>query len=271
VNGAVLAIRGRPALLDRLDQPRGAVGDDHHRRPEPTGDQVPAQRKPVLVGLAHPQADPDQDALALLREPPGAEHALLRALGSDVEEDRVEEEGHQPDLVEVAARERLKALPQLGAEPRGGRLGELAQPRLLTKRLDVSHREPADEGTDDHRLQGLGAKQLRRMREQRRDERLRGLADLRNLDSELALRGLQPPGAIAVSQSRVEVAKTALVVGPALIAGAAEPSIKLVLDRALDDQASTELRQLRQRPARVLPHTNGQQLVDLHFYLRRWR
>jgi hypothetical protein len=55
VNGAVLAVRGRPALLDGLDQPGGAVGDDQHRRPEPAGDQVAPEREPVLVGLAHPE------------------------------------------------------------------------------------------------------------------------------------------------------------------------------------------------------------------------
>jgi hypothetical protein len=32
VNGAVLAIGGWPALLDRFDQAGGAVGDDEHRR-----------------------------------------------------------------------------------------------------------------------------------------------------------------------------------------------------------------------------------------------
>jgi hypothetical protein len=65
--------------------------------------------------------------------------------------------------------------------------------------------------------------------------------------------------------------KPALVVGPALVAGAAEPGVELVLDRALDDQSGTELRQLRERLARILPHSNTEQLVDLSFYLRRWR
>jgi hypothetical protein len=49
VNGAVLAIRGRPALLDRLDQAGGAVGGDQHRCRQATGDQVPCQAEPVLV------------------------------------------------------------------------------------------------------------------------------------------------------------------------------------------------------------------------------
>jgi hypothetical protein len=43
------------------------------------------------VRLAHPEADADEDALALFCEPPGAKHALVRALGADGEVDRVEE------------------------------------------------------------------------------------------------------------------------------------------------------------------------------------
>src|SRR6478609_2200219 len=89
VNGAMLAIRGRPALLDRLDQSGGAVGDDEHRRPEPAGDQVPCEGEPVLVRLAHPEADADEDPVALLGKAPGAKDALLRPLRPDVEEDRV--------------------------------------------------------------------------------------------------------------------------------------------------------------------------------------
>jgi hypothetical protein len=41
---------------------------------------------------------------------PSAKHALLRALGSDVEEDRIEEQGDELHLVEVAALEGLEAL-----------------------------------------------------------------------------------------------------------------------------------------------------------------
>jgi hypothetical protein len=48
VNAAALAIRRWPALLDRLDQPGGAVGDDQHRRPETAGDQIASERLPVL-------------------------------------------------------------------------------------------------------------------------------------------------------------------------------------------------------------------------------
>jgi len=82
----------------------------------------------------------------------------------------------------------------------------------------------------------LRTTQLRRVREQLGDERLGGLAHLRNLDRKLPLRGLHPPRAIAAPQPAPIVAKAALIVGPALIARAAEPGVELVLDRALDDQ-----------------------------------
>jgi len=109
------------------------------------------------------------------------------------------------------------------------------------------------------------------VREQLGDERLGGLAHLRNLDRKLPLRGLHPPRAIAAPQPAPIVAKAALIVGPALIARAAEPGVELVLDRALDDQPRPQLRQLRQRLARVRTDPNGQQLVDLVLDLRRRR
>jgi hypothetical protein len=109
------------------------------------------------------------------------------------------------------------------------------------------------------------------VREERRDERLRGLADLRDLDFELALCGLHPAGAIAVPEPGVEIAKPALIVGPALVAGSAEPGVELVLDRALDDQPGAELRELRERLSGVLADSDGEQLVDLFLNLRRRR
>jgi hypothetical protein len=109
------------------------------------------------------------------------------------------------------------------------------------------------------------------MRKQRRDERLGGLANLRDLDLQLPLCGLHPARAIAVSQPRLVVAKAALIVGPTLIARPAQPRVELVLDRALDDQPRPELRQLRQRLAGVLAHPHSQQPIDLPFDLRRRR
>jgi hypothetical protein len=109
----MLAIGGRPALLDGLDQPGGAVGDDQHRRAESAGDQIPAERQPVLVGLAHPQHHRQQHALAGLGEAPGDQHALFRAVGADREKDRVQKQRRELDVVEVAAPERREALAQL--------------------------------------------------------------------------------------------------------------------------------------------------------------
>jgi hypothetical protein len=93
VDGAVLAIGGGPALLDRLDQTGSAVGDDQKRRPEPASDQVAAELDPVLVELAHPEHHRKQHALALFGESPGDKDALLRPVGTDRKEDGVEEGG----------------------------------------------------------------------------------------------------------------------------------------------------------------------------------
>jgi hypothetical protein len=61
------------------------------------------------------------------------------------------------------------------------------------------------------------------------------------------------------------------MIRPALIARPAEPGVELVLHSALDDQSRTELRELRQRLARVLADPHGKQLVDLRLDLRRRR
>jgi hypothetical protein len=85
----------------------------------------------------------------------------------------------------------------------------------LAERLDVAHRKTAHERADHHRPQRLGAQQLRAAREQLRDELLGGLADLWDLQRQLALRGLHPPRAKAVAQSWRRIQ-------PPLIPGAAE-------------------------------------------------
>ena len=89
---------------------------------EPAGDQIAPEREPVLVRFAHPEHHRQQHALALLGEAPGDQHALLGPVRADAEEDRVQKQCRELDLVEVAARELLKALPELGADARGGRL-----------------------------------------------------------------------------------------------------------------------------------------------------
>ena len=72
-----------------------------------------------------------------------------------------------------------------------------------------------------------------------RETKRRGrLADLRDLDLKLALGRLQRPGAKPIAHAGLDI-------GPALVAGPAQPRVELLLDRALDDQPRAELRQLR--------------------------
>jgi len=160
--------------------------------PSPRGDQIASEREPVLVRFAHPEHHREQHALAVFGEAPGDQHALLGPVRPDRQEDGVEEQRRHLDVVEVAALELLKALPELAAKPLGGRFRQLPEPCLLAQRLDVAHRQASDERADHHRPQRLGAQDLRAARKQLGDEWLGRLADLRDLDLELPLQRLHP-------------------------------------------------------------------------------
>jgi hypothetical protein len=205
-----------------------------------------------------------QDTLARFGEAPAHQHALLGPVRAYGEKDRVEKQRRQLDVVEVAAVELLEALPQLGADPLGGRLRQLPQPGLVAQRLDVAHRQAAHERADHHRPKRLGAQQLGAAREQPRDERLGGLPDPRDLHLKLPFGGLHLPGTKPVAQPP-------LVIGPALIARPPKPGVELILNRALDDQPGAQPGELRQRLAGVLAHPHRKQPVDPPLNLRRRR
>ena len=140
VNAAALAVRRRPALLDRFGQAGRAVGDDQHRRPQPAGDQIATEGLPVLEGLAHPQREGQQHPVAVLGEPPRDQHALLGPIRAHGDERRIEEQRDQPDLIEVTTPEPLEALLELLTHPRRGRLRQLppARPAHTTTRHRAS-------------------------------------------------------------------------------------------------------------------------------------
>ena len=267
MNGAVLAVRRRPALLDRLDQPGRAVGDDQHRRAEPAGDQIAAERQPVLVGLAHPQHHRQQHPLAVLGEPP-------------------RDQARPPSGRRAGPRERSRrgTAPTRRGCRRGRRRWNASKRSCSSSQIRdavdfdsfpspaCSHSDstsridrPRTNAPITNAFSGSVRNSLRAPREQLGHERLGRLADLRDLDRELALGRLHPPRAKPVAQSPAAASR------PALIAGATQPRVELVLDRPLDDQPSAEPGQLGQRLARVLTHPDGKQLVDLLFYLRRRR
>jgi hypothetical protein len=63
VNDAPLGLGLWPERLDRVVEPRRPVADDHQRAAQPTRSEPSTEREPVLLRLAHPMADVDQDAL----------------------------------------------------------------------------------------------------------------------------------------------------------------------------------------------------------------
>ena len=207
---------------------------------------------------------------AVLGDPPGADHALLRAARADRQVDRVEEQHDQVDVIERAATERLEPLVQLRADPGHRRPRRLPEPGLLTQRLDVAHRQAADEPADDQRLERVRSQQPLAvpLREQLRDERHRRLAGLRDLDPQLTLGRLQAPGPKPVAHARVVVLQAALALRPALIPSATQPGVELLLDRSLDDQPGAEPGELGQHLLRIIDHALPQQLVDARLYLR---
>jgi hypothetical protein len=156
MHSAVLAVSARPQLLDRQGQPGRAIGDDQARGGESAGAEVAAELEPVLLGLARARTHRNQRPCAVFGESPRAHDAFLGAAGADRQVDRIEEQHHQLDLVQIAARELREALMQLGADPGHGRFRRAPEPSLLTQRLDVTHREAANERADDHRLERVG-------------------------------------------------------------------------------------------------------------------
>src|SRR5436189_222845 len=105
------------------------------------------------------------------------------------------------------------------------RRGESATDQITTEL------EPAD----DQRLERVGPQQPLAvpLREQLRDERVNRLADLRDLDPQHTLHGLQMPRTEPVALPRRSI-RLALVASPP------QPLVELVLDRPLDAQPGTE-------------------------------
>ncbi len=263
VHRAALTVGLGPELLDRADQAGGAVGDDQQRRAEAAAGERAAEAEPVLFCLAHPQADIQEHPLAIFGDSPGAEHTLLRPAGTDGQEDGVEEEVDQAQAGEVALAEGLKALFELPAEPGGGRARHLSQACLLAERLDVAHREAADEGADHQRLQRLAGEEALAPAEEPACERRAGITHLRHLDHDLALAGLEPARPVAVALPRRRLR-------PPLVADAAEPVVHLLLDRALQHQPHPQPRKLAHDLERMhVDAVAGEQRLDLLLDLHR--
>jgi hypothetical protein len=73
---AALPQRGRPDLLDRADQPGGAVGDDQQRRAQPAACRSRGNPRQASVELGGGAIQANQDRLAVGGDRPGAQHRL---------------------------------------------------------------------------------------------------------------------------------------------------------------------------------------------------
>ena len=135
----------------------------------------------------------------------------LGPVRADGEKDRVQEQRRQADVLEVAALELLRALPELCADARTwssltafpARPARTATRRRASTGRARTRRSPC--------LERLGAQQRRPPRKQSGDERLGGLADLRHLNLKLALMHLDSPAPRTGGDSRCARARLGLV------------------------------------------------------------
>ena len=81
MHAAPLAVGLGPQRLDRVRDSRRAVRDDHQRAAQAAPHEAATERGPVLLRLAHPQADVDKNPLAAFIDAPAIEHALLAPIG----------------------------------------------------------------------------------------------------------------------------------------------------------------------------------------------
>jgi hypothetical protein len=82
-----------PQLFHRPDETGCPVGHDEERAAEAAPDEAAPELRPVLDALALPEADVEQDPLAVGGEAPGDEDALFGALGPDQQANLAEAAG----------------------------------------------------------------------------------------------------------------------------------------------------------------------------------
>jgi len=216
-----------------FQSPGAPVGDQERRRSQPAGDQVAAEVEPVLVALARAEGKPEQDLPALERDAPGDQDALGRGVvGAQLQVDGVEEQVDEVVLCQAALAPGAVALARGGADSADRRLGDdRTVEGLLQRRLDVAHREAAQEGADDERLERVRARHA--LAHDRAAEAERGgVAHARTLELECPGGRLHPHPLVAVAMRERLAA--------ALVALAAEELGQLLLERLLQDQPGAE-------------------------------
>jgi hypothetical protein len=197
VHGAALPRRAEH-LGDRVLQALVGIADDQLHADQAARDEVPEEVGPERLGLRLADVQADDLPAAGLMDAVGDDHALALdpAAVSDLLDLGVEEQ------IDVAALqrprpERLDLLVQAGADAADLRPAH-AQPKALDELIDTPCAHAAHIGLLDNRQQRL----LGALPGRQKAREVRPLADLGDLQLDLAGPGVPPPRSIAVAVRR---------------------------------------------------------------------
>jgi len=228
----------------------GAPSDTTGQRAaQAAGDEAAPELRPVLDPLALAEADVEQHPVAVGREAPGDEDALLGPVGPDRQVDGVEHQAEQADLAQAARPERPVPIPELAADRADRGPADVTQTGLAGETLDVAIGQAPDVGTNDQRLERSGPDDRPGVGDRRADEPGETVADLGHGDRQLALGGLDPAGPVTVPG-------TAGRLRP-LVASPAEERLEFVLDGPLEDEPGAQAAELGEPVGLLEPGEQG--------------
>jgi hypothetical protein len=145
-------------LLDRADQPCGAVGDDQQRWAEAAGDQVAQEPQAGVGGFRIGAVQGKQDRPAVGGNAPGAQHRLGPGARVHLEVAGVQVQVLQLDLGQAAGPPGVELVLDGLADAADGRPRQrrLRSQRLGQGRLHVAGGQAAHVSADHQRLQRMG-------------------------------------------------------------------------------------------------------------------
>jgi hypothetical protein len=248
--------RGAKVLLERADQPRGAVADAQQRRTQPAADQVGQEVVPGVGRLRAGRCQAHEHGLAVGVDAPGGQHRLGGCARVHLEVRGVQEQVVQPQPGQVAGAPSLELVfdPLADAAHRGAAQRRFGTEHLGQGGLDVAVGQAPHPARDHQRLQGVGAGHA--SAEQPRAERLVGAAQLGALQLHGTHRGLHRRRWLPAVAGAGPV-----LIGAALVAGPPQERIDLCLQGGLQQQPHAQAGDVLQDLSKGL--VGREQLVDL--------